>query len=63
MPVCPSASLPVQCDNSHLSYAVALNDLYDLEIKVRVIWFDLDLRLALVHLCTNLVSFIFCSLK
>ena len=36
----------------HLSYTVALNDLYDLENEVKVTQFKLGICLALVLLCT-----------
>ena len=38
---------------NHLSYAVALNDLCDLENKVKVTQLKLDLRIAFVLLCTK----------
>ena len=38
---------------NHLSYAVALNDLSDLENNVMVTWFKLGLRLNLVLLGTK----------
>ena len=39
---------------NHLSYGVALNDLCDLENKVKVTRFELGLHLALVLLCTKI---------
>ena len=44
--------LQILCQN-HLSHAVVLNELCDLEIEVNVTRFELDLRLALVLLCTK----------
>ena len=41
---------------NHLSHGVSLNDLCDLEIEVKVTRVKLDLCLALVLICTNLVK-------
>ena len=38
---------------NHLSHAVALNEICDLEINVKVTGFELDLRIPLVLLCTK----------
>ena len=38
---------------NHLSYAIGLNELCALENKVKLTWFEIGLRLALVVLCTK----------
>ena len=45
--------LEILSDKNHLSHAVALNNLCDLEIQVKVTRFELDLSLALVLLRTK----------